>query len=81
MTLAMRTYACWGCGLAIDRDLNAARNILRRDIASAGWDTGPSGLRAGRASGASGDVPTTHAAGVPGQDAERYTAAHAQSGI
>ena len=29
LTLAERTYQCPSCGLAIDRDLNAAQNILR----------------------------------------------------
>src|SRR5262249_39846510 len=30
LTLAGRTYSCPCCGLAIDRDRNAARNILGR---------------------------------------------------
>ena len=29
LTLSERTYSCDGCGLAIDRDVNAARNLLK----------------------------------------------------
>jgi putative transposase len=29
LTLSDRIYACMGCGLVLDRDLNAARNIVR----------------------------------------------------
>jgi putative transposase len=41
LTLAERTFACEGCGLAVDRDLNAARNLakLAQDIAQSGWET------------------------------------------
>ena len=30
--LSVRTHRCPGCGLTIDRDVNAARNILRKGI-------------------------------------------------
>ncbi|OIO26112.1 hypothetical protein AUJ14_02725 [Candidatus Micrarchaeota archaeon CG1_02_55_22] len=30
MPLSQRTFACDGCGLVLDRDVNAARNILDR---------------------------------------------------
>ena len=76
MPLHVREFACGGCGLATDRDVNAARNILRRGIALAGWDFGPSGRP-----GASESVPEPHVAGLPGQDAERYAAEGLQSCI
>ena len=69
MPLGAREFACGGCGLVTDRDVNAARNILRRGIALAGWDVGPSGRP-----GASESVLEPHVAGLPGQDAERYAA-------
>ncbi len=71
MPLDVREFACGGCGLVTDRDVNAARNILRRGIALAGWEIGPSGCP-----GASGDVLASHAAGLPGQDVERYAGEH-----
>lgn len=37
-SLAVRTHACPHCGLVIDRDWNAARNILRAGL-PAGWST------------------------------------------
>jgi putative transposase len=41
LTLAERTFACEACGLAVDRDLNAARNLakLAQDVAQSGWET------------------------------------------
>ena len=34
LTLAERTFTCEACGLVIDRDINAARNLL--DLAASG---------------------------------------------
>ena len=70
MPLHVREFVCGGCGLVTDRDVNAARNILQRGAALAGWEIGPMGRP-----GASGDVPPIHVAGLPGQDAERHAAA------
>jgi putative transposase len=41
LTLARRSYACEECGLVLDRDLNAARNLARlvQDVAQSGWET------------------------------------------
>ena len=41
LTLAERTFACEACGLRIDRDLNAARNLakLAQHVAQSGWET------------------------------------------
>ena len=38
MPLCVREYRCGDCGLVTDRDVNAAKNILSRGIAAAGWD-------------------------------------------
>ena len=32
--LAVRTYQCDACGLSLDRDLNAAKNVLQRGLAA-----------------------------------------------
>ena len=69
MPLGVREFACGGCGLVRDRDVNAARNILQCGIALAGWDIGPLGRP-----GASESVLEPHFAGLPGQDAARCTA-------
>jgi len=41
LTLAERTFACEVCGLQLDRDLNAARNLatLAQHVAQSGWET------------------------------------------
>jgi len=41
LTLAERTFCCEACGLRIDRDLNAARNLaqLVQSVAQSGWET------------------------------------------
>jgi IS605 OrfB family transposase len=41
LTLAERTFTCEACGLRIDRDLNAARNLatLAQHVAQSGWET------------------------------------------
>jgi putative transposase len=41
LTLAERIFICEACGLRIDRDLNAARNLakLAQDVAQSGWET------------------------------------------
>jgi putative transposase len=41
LTLAERILCCEVCGLGIDRDLNAARNLAKlvHDVAQSGWET------------------------------------------
>ena len=41
LTVAERTFTCEACGLRLDRDLNAARNLanLVRHVAWSGWET------------------------------------------
>jgi len=41
LTLAERTFCCEVCGLVLDRDLNAARNLARlvQHVAQSGWET------------------------------------------
>jgi putative transposase len=41
LTLAERTFTCEACGLRVDRDLNAARNLakLAEHVAQGGWET------------------------------------------
>jgi len=41
LTLAERTFRCETCGLRIDRDLNAARNLAKlvESVAQSGWET------------------------------------------
>jgi putative transposase len=41
LTLAERTFCCESCGLRIDRDLNAARNLAKlvQHVARSGWET------------------------------------------
>jgi putative transposase len=39
--VAERTFSCDTCGLFLDRDLNAARNLakLAEHVAQSGWET------------------------------------------
>ena len=76
MPLSVREFACGGCGLVTDRDVNAARNILQRGAALAGWEIGSPSRP-----GASEDVPPIHVAALAGQDAERYAAPHARLSV
>jgi putative transposase len=42
LPLRVRTYACESCGLVIDRDVNAARNLaalVKRHVAGSGPET------------------------------------------
>jgi putative transposase len=41
LTLAERTFACEACELRLDRDLNAARNLVKlaEHVAQGGWET------------------------------------------
>jgi putative transposase len=41
LPLAVRTFNCEACGLVIDRDLNAARNLAKlvQYVAQSGWET------------------------------------------
>ena len=67
MPLNKRVFDCEGCGVSIDRDVNASRNILQRGIAQAGWAMEPLAPP-----GASESVRNHHVAASAGQDAERY---------
>ena len=42
LTLGERNFNCGSCGLLLDRDLNAARNLanLMKNVAQSGWETG-----------------------------------------
>ena len=71
MPLSVREYVCNECGLVLDRDVNAARNILRRGMSLAGWEIGSLSHP-----GVSEDVGTSDVAGLPGQDTERYSGSH-----
>jgi putative transposase len=56
LTLAERTFTCEACGLRIDRDLNAARNLAKlvQSVAQSGWETQTASRKAG--------LPTEHLA-------------------
>jgi putative transposase len=50
-TLSMRTHVCPGCGLVLDRDQNAALNILALALNRTAGQAGTGSLRAANASG------------------------------
>ena len=67
MPPGVRTFCCKGCGLVLDRDVNAARNILRRGIALAGWEIEPKACPGASENGSANE----YAFALAGQDAER----------
>jgi IS605 OrfB family transposase len=82
LTLAERTFSCESCGLRIDRDLNAARNLAKlvQSVAQSGWET-PTARGADRKSQLAGQVAMKREAGTgfhPGKtgtvDAQAWTA-------
>ena len=71
LTLAERTFTCEACGLVIDRDLNAARNLAKlvQSVAQSGWET-PNARGADQKSQRAGQVVMKREAGTehrPGQ--------------
>ena len=76
MQLCVREYACKGFGPVLGRDFNAARNILRRGGALAGWEIGSTSHP-----GVSESVMRSDAAGLPEQDTERHAADNGRSCI
>jgi putative transposase len=78
LTLAERIYQCDNCGLAIGRDVNAARNLL--SLAASGADSQNACRAAVRPGPTSGHAalkqePGTANAGQTGTAAHRATAA------
>jgi putative transposase len=65
LTLAERTFCCEACGLRIDRDLNAARNLakLAQYVAQSGWET-PNARGADRKTQPAGQVAMKREAGT-----------------
>jgi putative transposase len=65
LTLAERTFCCEGCGLRIDRDLNAARNLAKlvESVAQSGWET-PNARGADRKPQLAGQVAVKREAGA-----------------
>jgi putative transposase len=65
LTLAERTFTCETCGLVIDRDLNAARNLakLMESVAQSGWET-PTARGADRKPQPAGQVAVKREAGT-----------------
>jgi putative transposase len=65
LTLAERTFCCEVCGLKIDRDLNAARNLARltKSVAQSGWET-PNARGVDVSPGLAGQTTTKREAGT-----------------
>ncbi|MCQ8833738.1 transposase [Streptomyces samsunensis] len=61
LTLADRTFHCTNCGLGIDRDLNAARNIAQHAVAAAQCPVAPGRGETPNACGASMRPPSPRA--------------------
>ncbi len=67
MSLSKRQFDCGGCGVSLDRDVTASRNILRQACLLAGWEMGQESALPG----ASENV-RHHVVALAGQDAEQY---------
>jgi IS605 OrfB family transposase len=65
LTLAERTFTCERCGLILDRDLNAARNLAKlvESVAQSGWET-PNARGADQKSQPPGQVAMKREAGT-----------------
>jgi len=63
LALHERTYHCGGCGLAIDRDLNAAVNLARLSEHAAGVEPRPAGSGPVAGRGATQKTPPGGAGG------------------
>jgi putative transposase len=65
LPLAERTFTCEACGLVLDRDLNAARNLAKlvQSVAQSGWET-PNARRADRKPQRAGQVAMKREAGT-----------------
>jgi len=65
LTLAERTFRCEACGLRMDRDLNAARNLAKlvQHVAQSGWET-PNARGADRKPQRAGQVAVKREAGT-----------------
>jgi putative transposase len=76
LTLAERTFRCEGCGLRIDRDLNAARNLaeLAQHVAQSGWET-QNARGADQKTQLAGQVATKREAGTERRSGKAGTAA------
>jgi putative transposase len=75
LTLAERTFTCEACGLRIDRDLNAARNLAKlvESVAQSGWET-PNARGADRKPHLAGQVATKREAGSEYRSGQTGTA-------
>jgi putative transposase len=75
LTLAERTFCCEGCGLRVDRDLNAARNLanLVESVAQSGWET-PNARGADRKPQLAGQVAMKREAGTKHRSGQTGTA-------
>jgi putative transposase len=75
LILAERTFCCGACGLVLDRDLNAARNLARlvQHVAQSGWET-PTARGADRKPQPAGQVAMKREAGTEPRSGQTGTA-------